>query len=106
VIRSVAVASGLGSRSAHTWMKLPVVERMDDVMGATTLPTLILGGDPSGDPEITYEAWRRALGLPGVRGLVVGRALLYPLDGDVAAAVNIASSMVHDGQEGSERGTA
>jgi len=106
VIRSVAVASGLGSRSAHTWMKLPVVERMDDVMGATTLPTLILGGDPSGDPEITYEAWRRALGLPGVRGLVVGRTLLYPLDGDVAAAVNIASSMVHDGQEGSERGTA
>jgi hypothetical protein len=106
VIRSVAVASGLGSRSAHTWLKLPVVAGMEDVMAATTLPTLILGGDPSGDPEITYEAWRRALTLPGVRGLVVGRALLYPPDGDVAGAVTVASSMVHGGQATSERGKA
>jgi hypothetical protein len=30
-----------------------------------------------------------------VRGLVVGRALLYPPDGDVAAAVDIAAALVH-----------
>ena len=32
-----------------------------------------------------------------VTGLVVGRALLYPPDGDVAAAVDIASGLVHGG---------
>ena len=61
---------------------------MEQVLAATTLPTLLLGGDPDVDPELTYDAWERALALPGVRGLVVGRALLYPPDGDVAAAVD------------------
>ena len=65
-------------------------------MDATTLPTLLLGGDPSGDPEDTYARWAQARStLPAVRGLVVGRALLYPPDGDVAAAVDIAAGLVH-----------
>jgi DhnA family fructose-bisphosphate aldolase class Ia len=94
VRKSVAVVSGLGATSAYTWLKLPVVDDMDVVMAGTTLPTLLLGGDPSGDPEHTYTQWKRALELPGVRGLVVGRALLYPPDGDVAAAVDAAVSLV------------
>jgi hypothetical protein len=93
VRRSVAVVSGLGATSAYTWLKLPVVDDMELVMAATTLP-LLLGGDPSGDPEHTYAQWKRALDLPSVRGLVVGRALLYPPDGDVAAAVDAAVSLV------------
>ena len=40
----------------------------------------------------------QALTLPAVRGLVVGRALLYPPDGDVAAAVDIAGELVHGGR--------
>lgn len=95
VITSVAIASGLGASSAYSWLKLPVVEGMDRVMRATTLPTLLLGGDPSGHPDEIFESWRSALGQPGVRGLVVGRTLLYPPDGDVAAAVDIAASLVH-----------
>ncbi|WP_033341728.1 Cgl0159 family (beta/alpha)8-fold protein [Catenuloplanes japonicus] len=94
VARSVAIASGLGGTSAYTWLKLPVVADMETVMAATTLPTLLLGGDPSGSPEETYASWGRALSVPGVRGLVVGRALLYPPDGDVAAAVDTAVSLV------------
>jgi hypothetical protein len=47
------------------------------------------------DPERTYASWGDALRLPGVRGLVVGRSLLYPMDGDVAAHVDIASRLVH-----------
>ena len=93
-VRSVAIASGLGASSAYTWLKLPVVEDMGVVMAATTLPTLLLGGDPSGHPEETYARWADALALPGVRGLVVGRALLYPPDGDVAGAVDAAVSLV------------
>jgi hypothetical protein len=93
-IRSLAVCSGLGTTSAYTWMKLPVVDDMERVMAATTLPTLLLGGDPSGHPDETYATWERALALPGVRGLVVGRALLYPQDDDVDSAVDTAAALV------------
>jgi DhnA family fructose-bisphosphate aldolase class Ia len=96
-IRSIHIAAGLGATSAHTWLKLPVVDDLARVMDATTLPTLLLGGDPQGDPKDTYASWGRALDLPAVRGLVVGRALLYPPDGDVAAAVDIAAQLVHGG---------
>ncbi|MCU1669898.1 MAG: hypothetical protein JWP40_2825 [Blastococcus sp.] len=95
VIKSVHIAQGLGATSAYTWLKLPVVAEMERVMDATTLPTLLLGGDPSGAPEETYAAWRDALALPSVRGLVVGRTLLYPPDDDVTTAVDIAVSLVH-----------
>ena len=97
-IKSIHIAAGLGASSAHTWLKLPVVDDLERVMDATTLPTLLLGGDPHGDPRDTYASWGKALDLPAVRGLVVGRALLYPPDGDVAAAVDIAGELVHGGQ--------
>ncbi|HUG86812.1 MAG TPA: deoxyribose-phosphate aldolase [Euzebya sp.] len=96
VQRSVAIASGLGTTSRHTWLKLPVVdEGMDEVCRATTMPILLLGGDPSGPAEENYERWEQALDHDGVQGLIVGRALLYPPDGDVAAAVTEAVRMVH-----------
>ncbi|MFU8875028.1 aldolase [Micromonospora sp. SL4-19] len=95
VIASIHIGSGLGATSQHTWLKLPVVDDLARVMDATTLPTLLLGGDPSGHPDETYAAWDAALDLPAVRGLVVGRALLFPPDDDVAAAVDTAAALVH-----------
>jgi DhnA family fructose-bisphosphate aldolase class Ia len=95
VILSVAIASGLGNSSAYSWLKLPVVDDMDRVMASTTLPTLLLGGDPVGHQEETFESWANALTLPGVRGLVVGRSLLYPRDGDVVTAIDTAAALVH-----------
>jgi DhnA family fructose-bisphosphate aldolase class Ia len=95
VIDSISIASALGNSSAYTWMKLPVVENMARVMESTTLPTLLLGGDPVGDPKEIYDSWGRALELPGVRGLVVGRSLLYPQDGNVAVAIDTAVKLVH-----------
>ncbi len=95
VITSIAIASALGATSAYSWLKLPVVPDMERVMRSTTLPTLLLGGDPRGEVEEMYASWKRALALPGVRGLVIGRAPLYPKDGDVAAAVARAAELVH-----------
>lgn len=95
VIRSIAIAAGLGGSSAYTWMKLPVVDEMERVMAATTMPTVLLGGDSPDDPDETFAAWDDAMSLPGVRGLTAGRTLLYPPDGDVAAAVDIAARLVH-----------
>ena len=97
-IKSIHIAQGLGASSAYTWMKLPVVDDLERVMDATTMPTLLLGGDPTGDPDDTYASWGKALALPPVRGLVVGRALLFPPDGDVAGAVDIAGELVHGGE--------
>jgi DhnA family fructose-bisphosphate aldolase class Ia len=95
VIASIAIASGLGNNSALSWLKLPVVDDMERVMSATTLPTLLLGGDTNNSPDATYASWGKALVLPGVHGLVVGRSMLYPGDGDVASAIDTASALVH-----------
>jgi len=94
-ILSMAIAAGLGKTSAYSWLKLPVVADMERVMAATTLPTLLLGGDSGSDPDETFAAWDDALSLPGVLGLMVGRTLLYPHDDDVALAVDTAARLVH-----------
>ncbi len=93
MIRAVTVASGLGATSAYTWLKLPVVEDMDQVAGASTLPVLLLGGEVPDDPQGAFAGMRRALQLPNVKGIVAGRSLLYPADGDVAGAVDTAVAM-------------
>lgn len=95
VAMSIAIAQGLGSTSAYSWLKVPVVEGMERVMESTTLPTLLLGGETHGRLDSAFESWQNALTLPGVRGLVVGRSLLYPADGNVEQAVATAASMVH-----------
>lgn len=88
VIRSIAIASALGNTSARTWLKLPCVPEMERVMEATSLPSLLLGGEVPEDADAALSGWRSALRLPNVVGLVIGRALLFPRDGDVAAAVD------------------
>ena len=94
MIRVVSVAAGLGDTSTYTWLKLPVVDDLERVMAASTLPALILGGEVSADPDVMLASWRRALAIPTVKGLVVGRALLYPPDDDVAGAVDAAVSLL------------
>jgi hypothetical protein len=97
VIKSIQIAAGLGATSAYTWLKLPVVAEMHRVLDATTLPSLLLGGDPVGDADETYAQWAEALSHPTAMGLVIGRALLYPAGDDVASAVDTAVSLVHQG---------
>ncbi|SES48792.1 Fructose-bisphosphate aldolase class Ia, DhnA family [Streptomyces sp. yr375] len=97
VVKSIAIASGLGGTSAYTWLKLPVTADPDDmaeVMETSTLPAVLLGGEVGDDQDGAYEKWRSALRLPTVRGLVVGRSLLYPADGDVTAAVDTAVGLL------------
>jgi hypothetical protein len=92
MIRAVSIAAGLGNTSAYTWLKVPVVPDMERVMAASTLPALLLGGENRLDSAL--PAWQKALSLPSVRGLVAGRALLYPPDDDVAAAVAAAVELL------------
>ncbi len=94
LLRAVSIASGLGSSSAYTWLKVPAGSQVERMMAATTLPGLILGGTPGPDPEATYSSWERAMKVPNVRGLVVGRSLLFPKDGDVVGAIARAARIV------------
>jgi hypothetical protein len=93
VVRSITIASGLGRRSAYTWLKLPVVADMERVLASATLPALLLGGEVT-DPEAAFASWGKALKQPTAQGLVVGRSLLYPAGGDVAGAVDKAVSLL------------
>jgi DhnA family fructose-bisphosphate aldolase class Ia len=94
VVRSVGIAMGLGATSAHTWLKVPVVPDMERVVASTTSPIVLLGGESAKDPDAMFSSWEKALRLPGVRGLAVGRNLLYPADDDVAANVDIAVGLL------------
>jgi hypothetical protein len=94
VVRSATVAAGLAPTSAHTWLKLPVVDDMETVLAATTLPVVLLGGEVSADQDAQFAAWSKALASPNVRGMVVGRTLLFPPDGDVEAAVDATVEMM------------
>ncbi|MEA2293932.1 MAG: hypothetical protein QOE86_1571 [Solirubrobacteraceae bacterium] len=87
-IKASAISAGLGTTSAYTWLKVPVVDDMEAVAAATTLPTVLLGGEVREDMDAYFETWRSALAVPNVVGMVVGRSLLYPADDDVAAAVD------------------
>ena len=94
VVRSATVAAGLAPTSAYTWLKLPVVDNMEAVLAATTLPVVLLGGEVSSDQGAQFAAWSKALSSPIVRGMVVGRSLLYPPNGDVEAAVDATVEML------------
>ncbi|CAM5328857.1 hypothetical protein STAFG_1723 [Streptomyces afghaniensis 772] len=97
VTRSIAISSGLGGTSAYTWLKLPVTDDPDDmaeVLETSTLPVVLLGGEVGGDQEGAYERWRKALRLPTVQGMVVGRSLLYPAGGSVEEAVDTAVGLL------------
>jgi hypothetical protein len=94
LLRAVAVAAAIGSSTSYTWLKVPAGRSVARMLSVTTLPALILGGAPGPDPEAAYASWEEAMAVPNVRGLVVGRALLYPPDGDVAAAIARAAAIV------------
>ncbi|MCE0537470.1 deoxyribose-phosphate aldolase [Kineosporia rhizophila] len=94
VVRAATVAAGLGSTSAYTWLKLPVVQDMEAVAAATSLPVLLLGGEVADDQPAQLAAWSKALASASVRGMVVGRSLLFPPDGDVEAAVDATVSLL------------
>lgn len=87
LIRALSVASGLGSVTARTWLKVPMVREMEQVVAATAQPVLVIGGDPGADDRRAVAKWQEAMALPQVRGIVTGRSLLFPADGDVDRAV-------------------
>jgi DhnA family fructose-bisphosphate aldolase class Ia len=94
LVKAVGVSAALGGSSAYTWLKIQATADIATVAQVTTQPLLLLGGAPGPDPEATFALWEEALHQPTVRGLVIGRSLLYPATGDVAGAVARAADLV------------
>jgi hypothetical protein len=96
--RTAGAAAALGDSSRYVWLKLPYCENYEMVARATTLPILLLGGEPVGD--VRPFLGELAAGLkagPNVRGALVGRNVLFPGDGDPFAAAEAAGGLVHRG---------
>ena len=99
LIKVVAIASGLGSSSAHTWLKIPASANPEKVAATTTCPILLLGGDPGSNWAQVFANWERALKVSNIRGLVPGRALLYGTELDVEQAVTKAAQLVRNAKK-------
>ena len=96
LLRAVAVSAALGGSSAYTWLKVQATANVAAVASVTTQPLLLLGGALGSDPSVVFDAWAEGLALPTVRGLVAGRALLYPQDGEVHGAIDRAAGLVEE----------
>ncbi|HEX5189337.1 MAG TPA: hypothetical protein VFW16_07345 [Streptosporangiaceae bacterium] len=84
----------IGETRARRPGAIAVTDDMERVADAFTLPAVLLGGDLGDRPDEVFGRWQRALALPNIHGLVVGRTLLYPPDDDVAAAVDTTVSLL------------
>jgi hypothetical protein len=96
--RTAGAAAALGDSARYLWLKLPYCENYELVASATTLPILLLGGEPVGDA--TPFLRELAAGLkagPNVRGALVGRNILYPGDDDPLAVIESVGGIIHHG---------
>jgi DhnA family fructose-bisphosphate aldolase class Ia len=96
--RTAGAAAALGDSARYLWLKLPYCENYEMVANATTLPILLLGGEPVGDatPFLRELASGLKAG-PNVRGALVGRNILYPGDDDPLAVIESVGGIIHHG---------
>ncbi|HEY0365475.1 MAG TPA: hypothetical protein VGC73_03315 [Pyrinomonadaceae bacterium] len=96
--RTAGAASALGDSSRYLWLKLPYCENYDKVAQATTLPILLLGGEPVGDATPFLRELEAGLKAgPNVRGALVGRNILYPGNDDPLAIIESVGGIIHQG---------
>lgn len=96
--RVVGIATALGYSSRHLWLKIPYVEGYAQVAGATTCPILMLGGPSRPSPREVLQDFAAGLAAAGnVRGLLVGRNVLFPGRGeDPAVMARALAGLVHE----------
>lgn len=96
LIRNCGIAAGLGDSSAQVWLKLPYCQDFDKVGMATTLPILLLGGPARESQRETLDDFAAGMtSSPRVRGAIIGRNLLFPVEGDPLPMCNALTELVH-----------
>jgi DhnA family fructose-bisphosphate aldolase class Ia/sugar phosphate isomerase/epimerase len=97
IIQVIGIASSLGGSSRDMWIKVPYVPDYHRVVKATTLPILMLGGASRENPLRTIRAFEEGMGEgANVRGVMVGRNVLYSGKDDPLAVVEAIAMLVHD----------
>ncbi len=100
LVRQCGIAAGLGDSSLHLWLKVPIVDDLERVCRATTLPLLLLGGPARGTPEETLRDFAGGLAAgPRVRGAIIGRNLLFPGEADPLPMCRALTALVHRGAD-------
>ena len=98
LIRATGVATGLGTSTARTWLKLPYGPRYDRVAAATTVPILMLGGEVRDEPTTVLDEFAAGMAAgPTVRGALVGRNISFAPREDPRALAAAAGAIVHRG---------
>jgi hypothetical protein len=96
LIRNCGIAAALSESSAHVWLKLPYCQDFAKVGMSTTLPILLLGGPARESQSETLADF--AVGMassPRVRGAIIGRNLLFPVEGDPLPMCRALTELVH-----------
>lgn len=94
LLRSVTIASGIGSDSSHLWLKIPAYPQLSEVAGATSCPVVVLGGE-GGGVGMGESVAAALAAAPNVRGCMAGFRVLFPESGDVSAAVAEVGAAIH-----------
>jgi len=98
LMQIVSVASGLGTSSSRTWLKIPYCDGFERVAAATTCPILMLGGESRGDPAAVLAEFAAGMAAGStVRGALVGRSVTYPGREDPRAVAEAVYAIVHRG---------
>jgi DhnA family fructose-bisphosphate aldolase class Ia len=96
--RTAGAAAALGDSARYLWLKLPYCENYEMVANSTTLPILLLGGEPVGDATPFLRELHAGLRAgPNVRGALVGRNILFPGDDDPLAVIEAVGGIIHQG---------
>jgi sugar phosphate isomerase/epimerase/DhnA family fructose-bisphosphate aldolase class Ia len=97
IIKAIGIASALGYYTGRVWLKIPYCADFARVAKATTLPTLLLGGESTGQPSGTIEDFVAGMGAgPNIRGALVGRNVLFCGEDDPAAIAEAIHLVVHE----------
>lgn len=93
----IGVASALGDSSRYLWLTLAYCPDISDAARATTLPVVILGSDTFDTTKYLKEISSVMSSSHNVRGTMLGRNVMYPLEQDPVEVAASVHEFVHKG---------
>jgi hypothetical protein len=91
----IGVATALGDSSRYMWLTLASCPNLTIAARATSLPVLIFGGDTYDTAKYFEEIKAGMNASHNVRGAMLGRNVLFPLEGDPVEVASMIHELVH-----------